>query len=290
MSELEQAWSSWRAHLAQTADTETLRRALLQTAAQMRARSAGSTGLAKEWQALGVHVARARLASSGTCSERDGRRLVLLAKGESPARQRFTAAHEAAHLLLGALEPGRLSHGQEERLCDEFASAYLIDRLLLARRIREVGLPREPLAVLSLCSSYRVNVQPMLIALGEHLIEQPVLLIASRERPHPVRPHELDMRIDAAAGHGRIFLPRHKRLRTQGLQTLADWALRAPLHAECHGEDHAALRARLAAAPVFPGCVRWHARMQGERPRFMLAAIEVQDLLQAPVASLARAA
>ena len=295
MSEIEEAWWRWRTQLARAEGLDGVRRRLVLIADEMRGRAAGRRGLMGEWRALGVQVERARLAASGACSERGGRRLVLVAAGESPARQRFTAAHEVAHLLLGLRtasstgDGGGLGGRREERLCDEFASAYLIDRRALARHVRQEGPPCAPGAVLSLCSRFGVNVQPMLIALAEHLAQEPVLLLASRYRAHPDRPQELDMRVDGAAGHRRLFVPRDKRLRTLGLRGLADWALTAPPLEERHGQDRVTPRPRLAAAPVFAGPVRWHARVQGRRPCFLLAVIAVEGLLSAP-RELARAA
>ena len=263
---------------------------MLSVARQMRARAGRRGGLRNEWRPLGVEVVQARLAASGTCVERDGRRRLYVAAGEPAPRQRFTAAHEAAHLLLAARMPRELSRRQEERLCDEFASEYLIGRAPLVRALVELGLPHTPDDVLRLCGRFNVNVQPMLLALRGPLAEEPLLIIASRWRGHPGREWEFDMRVDAAVGPRRLFVPTDQRLRSLGLDELADWSVRAALHSCCDGHDLAQVAPRRVAERVWPGEVTWRARMQGLRPRFVLAVIDVNELVTPPQVPLALAA
>jgi hypothetical protein len=210
----------------------------------------------------------------------------VVAVDEPHARQRFTVAHEAAHLLLAARPPGELRRDQEERLCDEFASEYLIGRAALARVLERDGTPRAPGDLLRLCGFFNVNVKPMLSALRHALADVPLLLIASRWRGHPDREWELDMRVDASAGHRRLFVPTDQRLRSLGLDALADWSARAPLRAVSEGYDLAKASPRLTAEPVWPGTVDWRARVQGVKPRFVLAVIDVAELVTPPAIPL----
>jgi hypothetical protein len=219
---------------------------------------------------------------------------VYVAAEEPAPRQRFTAAHEAAHLLLAARTAGELPRCQEERLCDDFASEYLIGRVPLFHALGEFGLPHTPDDLLRLCGHFNVNVQPMLIALRAPLAEVPLLIIASRWREHPNPNPDSDwapdMRVDGAVGHRRLFAPTDKRLRSLGLYDLAAWATSAELHASQEGHDLAQIPPRLVAGPVWPGEVTWRARMQGLRPRFVLAVIEVDELVNPPRVPLALAA
>jgi hypothetical protein len=195
-----------------------------------------------------------------------------------------------AHLLLAARSEGELSRAQEERLCDEFASEYLIGDARLAALLARQGVPETPEEMLRLCGHFGVNVQPMLLALRGSLAHVPVMYIASRWRGHPRREWEVDMRVDAAAGHRRLFVPTDQRLSSLGLHGLSDWATRAPLHAVRDGYDLAQAPPRRASEPVWAGNVTWQARVQGLRPRFVLAVVEVTELVTAPRVPLALAA
>ena len=60
--------------------------------------------------------------------------VVVFSSGKSIERQRFTLAHELGHMVMDIPE-GAL----EERICDRFASAFLVPEQEL---VREVGLRR----------------------------------------------------------------------------------------------------------------------------------------------------
>lgn len=278
--DLDRRWDLWRKQIAFThPDRTALRATLLAIAREMRLLVGNVTALDLEWRAVGVHVQRANLGASGGCIEREGRRVAFVAANEPLARQRFTAAHEVGHLLLGKAGSAELSRDAEERLCDAFASEYLIGMRRLATVLDEQGVPSTPQALLRLCGRFRVNVQPMLNALRVPLADQGLLLIAARRRGHPMRPWEIDFRVDGTAGHDRIFVPRHQRLRSMGFHQLADWADEARSGDTRDDADVIALLPRRAASPVAKGEVGWQARVQGSESRYVICVIDVTDLV-----------
>jgi hypothetical protein len=83
--------------------------------------------------ALGVaEIRRASMVEDGRLEQRDGRTVIWLRDETGPQRQRFTLAHELAHLILA--EPDRdfvahrreLQFSSEERFCDQFAASLLM--------------------------------------------------------------------------------------------------------------------------------------------------------------------
>jgi hypothetical protein len=77
------------------------------------------------WELLGVDLVRVRLVGRrGSMIERWNARIVVVDEREPRAAWDYIVAHEAAHLLLGAVHrSGRFALGrdEEERMCDDFA-------------------------------------------------------------------------------------------------------------------------------------------------------------------------
>jgi hypothetical protein len=290
----QQLWQAWSERLAAEArDAVTLRRAALSVARSMRDHLCDEGGLAGQFAPLGVDVVEVALAASGGCAVHDGRRVVFVAKGEPSARQRFTAAHEVAHLLLdgvGSPAQAALDRVFLERLCDEFASELLVGHDRLGRLLSTSGVPRDPEAVLELCGTYGVGLHAMMLALRPFLADVPIVLLASSRRGHPGRPDVVDFRIDAAVGHRRLFIPAHQRLRSAGLHDLADWADTAQHRDVGDGEEIVAFAPRRVAEPVWPGHALWRAYAQGTNASLILATVDVARLVERPAVPLAIAA
>ena len=79
-----------------------------------------------------------KLPSSGLTTKTDYGWLVVLRSSEAKVRQRFSLAHEIKHCLddpvvdqLYVQQGGYTAHEQAERVCDRFAAALLMPRVLL---------------------------------------------------------------------------------------------------------------------------------------------------------------
>lgn len=98
----------------------------------------GPEALAKE---LSVKVVASKLAGVEGWCLRGSNTIIRLNSGSTKHRQRFTLAHELAHLVLGsepdvATEPFR-SNRQEERDADQLASEFLIPDGKLTEYLRD---------------------------------------------------------------------------------------------------------------------------------------------------------
>jgi hypothetical protein len=233
----ERDWQQARRELAACSNLRELRQRMAAKAREMGnvARKAsdlkGGVGDPRQfdrefWQHLGVSVVDNELSHSGGHHEGNGTRLIFVRASEHRWRKRFTAAHEIAHFLLDDLRDTcahLLDADKEERLCDDFASELLIPRSDLHRALTDER-KLSPELVAALCRRFRVNLQPMLIALaGTGRFDQFNALLA-RRRGHPSRPDEIDYRVEKRPFRGLIFLPKDQRLRSLGLGDVVDWA------------------------------------------------------------------
>lgn len=120
---------------------------------------------------LGVsEIRRVPMVEDGRLEPCPGGARVLLRLGNGKARERFTLAHELAHLMLaeggGELATRRRDGAwdREERLCDRFAAELLLPRVWLRRRQTE----QEDLATLKgIAGEAEVSLSAALIALQE---------------------------------------------------------------------------------------------------------------------------
>ena len=119
--------------------------------------------------------------------------------------------------------------------------------------------------VLWYVSHYGLNPEPVVIALAKAWTDPGRVLITTSFRGHPRRPHLVDHRLLATAGNPIQHLPRHQRLRSIGLDTLADWASIETLNTGRQDEGHrdridvAFWRDGVPRSGVALGPVRWQA-------------------------------
>lgn len=163
--------------------------------------------------------------------------IVLVRSDNNQKRQKFTAAHEIGHLLLGRVrDAGRiaLNWEHEEQLCDEFAASLLLPpRKEVAQFLDERGGIQSPDVVLAMAHHFGVNLHPCIIALNRSWADQSRLLMVAELRGHPMRPGEVDYRLAASAGRPYQYIPRDQRLRSIGLESLADWISARPAGDGC---------------------------------------------------------
>ena len=187
------------------------------------------------WKHLGISVQQGDLNHSGGHHGGEGFRSVFVRASDHRWRQRFTAAHETAHLLLEDLRattPDWVSAEKEERLCDDFASELLIPRAELNQALTtDHKLTSKLLA--TLCRKFRVNLQPMLIALDQSGRFVDYTAFLAGRRGHPSRPQEIDYRVEAQPFRSLIFLPKNQRLRSLGFTDAVDWAAMRDAGQQC---------------------------------------------------------
>jgi hypothetical protein len=254
-------WTSWSHELAAADDTEELSAALAVVAMDMTHYLGRGEISHLQWKRLGLHAVAVEMTASGACSRDGGEPVVLVNANDDPRRQRFTVAHELGHLLLDeARSRLQLGRRDEERLCNKFASELLVPRADIATAL--AGRVRlEPDDLIALCNRFGVTLQPILIALRHHLPDYEAIVVA-REAGHPRRPAVLDFRFHASAGTS-IYIPRHQRLRSAGLNGLADWAQTAG-ESYGTGDDISTFPLRRTGptrSGVAHGSARWSARL-----------------------------
>lgn len=178
------------------------------------------------WQRLGVSVVNRPMVNSGGAKVRDGVRRIFVSSSDSEARQRFTVAHEIAHLLLADVRrEQKVSPDIEEVLCNQFAGEFLIPKDLLSKAVKRWGTLRLTLSRLEeLCRSFAVNYQPMIIALRRADLLPDDLCLFARMTGHSKRQDEVEYRVDFGFRHRFFYVPAEKRLQSLGLKELADWA------------------------------------------------------------------
>lgn len=234
----DEAWADWSEQIAQAKSFPDLRRRLLSRAEQLgmqllrlkrehREQSPhGRPRRLDEWRLLGIEVRASAMESAGASKFRDDQKLVLVREADPPQRQRFTVAHEIGHFFLkqSELASGRVSHSQEETLCDEFASKLLLPPRELAAALRAIGEHPSGSDILALCKHFGVGLQPMLIALNEHLGDDAPVFLAASYRGHKLRPDVMDFRVDASAHPKALYVANDQRLSSIGLAEVAHWA------------------------------------------------------------------
>lgn len=227
-AQLKDFWDSWRGQLAESPSIAELRTRLFTTARKMsRALPRGSISC-DQWAKLGVRVVEStELDVDGACMYRPNRPMVLVRAGNNAKRQKFTAAHEIAHMLLGRVRDAghfALSSKQEERLCDEFATLLLLPAHEIRPFLNPDGGIASPIVVLEMAQHFGVNFQPCMIALNQIWADKRHLLLLAELRGHPKRPEEVDHRITASAGRPYKYVPPDQRLRSVGLEPVLAWA------------------------------------------------------------------
>jgi hypothetical protein len=153
--------------------------------------------------------------------------IVLLRSDNNPRRQRFTAAHEIGHLLLGRVRDAgmlALDWKEEEKLCDAFATSLLLPEDETREFHDPAGGVSSPRTILEMASHFAVNLQPCVLALNRSWSDEHRMLIISERRGHPRRPDEIDFRVAASAGNPLELVARNTRLSSIGLEGVSEWA------------------------------------------------------------------
>jgi Zn-dependent peptidase ImmA (M78 family) len=210
-------------HLAQSPTQQVLRRRLLDCADAWSPQLLGAGPRLSAFGRLGITVRTRELGGlSGACRLHGGDPEVLVATGEHVRRQRFTAAHEVAHLLMANVDRARigLEDAAHERLCDAFAQRLLIPADDL--RQQAAGWAGDPRGLLRLADRYGVGIAAILRATCGVQAERQRLLIAAEVRGHPQRPDKIALRAHLARS-GHLFVPAHVRLSTLGLGGVEAW-------------------------------------------------------------------
>ena len=276
-----ECWRSelWRSPLSR----EQVGARLIAIAPRIRAQLIRDRRLTYEWGSLGLKVRLERMRVRGSAVRVNGSSTVLINANDPYEVQRYTAAHELGHLLLTPpnLRSDILQPGAEEDLCERFARYLLIPRRGVIDYLGR-GAPT-PEGILRLCGEYRVNVTPMLHAVGEELRTRHHLLLA-RWRGHPQRPRDVAFRVEAAAGQRCVFFPRHQRLATLGLVELDAAGGGAAHGAIVRGSDSEVtieLRGLDREPPSAHASahVRWHAARRGHQQPYLLAVLELDRAL-----------
>ena len=282
----EKLWSELRTEIwRDPADRREIASRLLRLTGAIRPRLVDSRDLADEWAGLGIEVRPAKMRARGLCSGREDSRVVIVNADDPYEIQRFTVAHEVAHLLLTNERLRRMpfSPREEESLCERFAGQLLIDREVLGGALRKADGPPHPEELLRLCGRLRVNVRPIQIAAGEALADTPYCVLLARYRGHWRRPQEIAFRVESIAGARHTYLPRHQRLASAGLARLARGAEEADHGALLEGSDRSVGIGLRGLGPSRSsstawGRVDWRATVQGREAPFLLAVLDLSAL------------
>lgn len=209
-------WEDTRAWLAASPGRAALGARLMATADRLAPHLLGAGTAPRAWRPFGLVVVRRRLRDARGLSDRWSG-TVLVDASEHPRQQRFTVAHELAHLLLADVDRKQLGlrHDDEERICDEFALRLLVPPGDLRDRLdgQRVKLGD----VLALSRRYDVGLSTMLRVLAPTLADTRQLVLVASRRGHPQRPGEIELRAHAVRC-GDVFIPGHVRLATLGLE------------------------------------------------------------------------
>lgn len=246
-----QSWADRCSALAVASSADELRRLLLSQAESLADLLDSARVGHREWLRLGIRVEPKRMFSAGACLDMGSYRVVYIRADDDYRRQRFTVAHEAAHLLLtGVHSAGRLtlSRSAEERLCDAFAAALLVPAARLASALSSLSW-EDPDDVLSLCRKFGVGIHPMIISLAQRWSRSGLMLLVAHRVGHPLRPQEVAARVLAHAGLEPVFIPRDQRLRSLNLIGLASWADAAAAECRATGEDSVTFKTWSKVAP-----------------------------------------
>lgn len=215
-------WDSAVGLIAVSPDPRAVRRRLLSIADELGPELVGMGVSPRAWRCLGITVALRELNGlSGYCEMSEGpRRVVLVNRDDAPVRQRFTIAHEMAHLLMGDVDRSALglTHDLEERYCDEYAQRLLVPIDELCALLPSLSCEIED--VLRISTRFGVSLAVALSASGDWFAERGKVFLAASSRGHPDRPDEIALRAYKARC-GPYLIPNHVRLESLGLDELA---------------------------------------------------------------------
>jgi hypothetical protein len=196
----------------------------LATVARDVAQILGPGGITREWAPVGLTIEVRPLATSGLCVR--GTRRIVIRRGDPSVRQRYTVAHELAHLLLACADGGyglNLSWQREESMCERFASRVLIPRNDLTRYVSNNAAEASVAWLRETARHFRASWSATVIALGEAGISGDAAFVLARHAGHPKRPHQMGLRIAHAATPPWLWLPCHQRIQSLGWRSVAAW-------------------------------------------------------------------
>jgi uncharacterized protein DUF955 len=246
-----QSWQDRCDAIAAASSADELRRLLFSQADALADALDSARAGHREWLPLGVRVQPKRMFSSGACLDMGTYRVVYVRAEDEYRRQRFTIAHEVAHLLLTEVHSaGRvtLSRSTEERLCDAFAAALLVPPSRLESALSGLTWD-DPDDLLLLCRKFSVGIQPMLISLAQKWPNSGLMLLVAQRMGHPLRPGEIASRVLGHAGLEPLFIPRDQRLRSLSFTELASWADSGTAESRATGEDSVTFKVWSKAYP-----------------------------------------
>ena len=125
-----------------------------------------------------VRVSKRPLNVAGLSMPMGTERVIIIKQEDGPARQRFTLAHEIAHLFLDEdakqevwrrtpTGAGQAANDKFESYCDRLAARILMPRAWLVRDLKDKS--PMPSLLLQLAEKYRVSRQPLCIRAVELL-------------------------------------------------------------------------------------------------------------------------
>lgn len=203
--------------------THDLRRRLFDVSDQWAPSLLGTGMSLSIFRRLGVDVRTTELGSlSGACRLDGTGAEVFVSRADHLARQRFTAAHEIAHLVMRDVDRTALNlHKDEhERMCDSFAQRLLIPPADLEGRA--AGWSGDPQGLLNLAAIYGVGIAAIQRATARRQADCDQLVIAAEVRGHPRRPEEVALRAQRVLV-GDFFVPADVRLSSLGLNQVSAW-------------------------------------------------------------------
>jgi hypothetical protein len=210
---------------------------------------------------LGLYVLKLKMPYQGLAAVSSSKTLVALNAASTSARRRQTLAHECAHGLLRDVDriALKLTREKEDRLCSRFARTALMPTSRVTDYFDVHGFPADLESLHAFCREFSVSLRLGIAGLNEHGHRAgSAVLIAATFRCHEKRPEEYDFRVDAAASHPELFVPRDQRLVSVGLGDLSWWARGARPGLQRSGQErHVLFRARKNGVACWHGPARW---------------------------------
>lgn len=198
-------------------------------------------------RSLGVDVAVEYLPRGldGLCMTRGSYRIALISSAIPATRQRYTLAHEIAHLAAGDTDDvvidedlfGRSSEKEREKRANSFAAAFLMPESSLRKALGTSG-PTE-----ALVGEMLVNYKVSLDALAWRLYNTKLVDAAGRERVRQMSARKLVL----MAGHAAEY---QRQLQDHGFRRLPGGLLQRALDAFNRGELGLPVLARLTKVPA----------------------------------------
>jgi hypothetical protein len=261
MTEVPAEIEALRARLARCKDKKELERVLIAAAPAFHPQVQRRTLIGRR-NDLGVRVVSLEMPYLGLIGLGE-ETVVALKYGADSIRRRQTLAHECAHSLLRDVDRPALglSREEEDRLCSWFARRALMPGPRVSRYLAVHGFPADMTELRSFCDQFRVSLRAAIAALNEHGEKAgSTVFIAATHRAHEKRPNECAFRVDTAAAHPQLLIPRDRRLSSMGLADITRWAEEVGPGASKTGlAQHVLIRSRTPYPKCWHGPAAWSA-------------------------------